>query len=615
MLTVSPASAWCQDTLVAIPSLPVLGDALERQKSDDEIFSEAVISPLSTSGVPADNTGGWSIDTSNRQVSRNFYNSVYSASEFTPDGWVGDVGNCVAGDTSSDFKNSVLARINYFRAMAGVPSDVMFSATYNSKSQQAALMMSRNNTLNHTPPDTWDCYTAEGAEAAGSSNLSLGHYGWDAVSGQMRDDGSNNGPVGHRRWLLYPQTQTMGTGDIPSDSGYLAANSIWVFDDNMWEARPATRDDFVAWPPPGYVPYQIVPDRWSFSYPGADFSSAAVSMTCDGSALTITLETLASNMGENTLVWYQSNPWQKPVTDLSCVVYITGISNTPSSEYTYGVTIIDPFTVVGQEEFPEISGSQTAFVGQTGTWSYTEVSFAEEYEVLQGTLLPPLPEGAETGPGTTLDYTDVAYDLITTDAAATGTHSFHLAQPQPQTNSFEIDISFVPTGTSNLTFNSQLGYATADQLAIVQISQDDGLNWSTLFSQSGTDDSGESVFQQHTISLSAYSDRLIRLRVSYGFEDGQSGSYYFCTSASCGFLIDDISISDSKQVQNRVTSLISTGTSFNFTPDLPETYILSARTIGWPGYPGLEWSSVFYVNAADSFPWTMFLPAVTGNNQ
>lgn len=76
--------------------------------------------------------------------------------------------------------------------MAGVPANVVFDATNSAKAQQAALMMSVNNSLSHTPPTTWKCSTATGREAAANSNLSLGHNAWNAVDGQIRDNGTNN---------------------------------------------------------------------------------------------------------------------------------------------------------------------------------------------------------------------------------------------------------------------------------------------------------------------------------------------------------------------------------------------------------------------------------------
>ena len=46
---------------------------------------------------------------------------------------------------------------------------------------------------------------------------------------------------GHRRWVLLPQTQTFGSGDIPG-----ATNALAVFDSHFNDSRPGTRDGYVA---------------------------------------------------------------------------------------------------------------------------------------------------------------------------------------------------------------------------------------------------------------------------------------------------------------------------------------------------------------------------------
>ena len=194
-------------------------------------------------------TSGFTVDISRREQSRSFYNALYPASEGVPPGWNGDLATCTAGTTSDSFKAAVLLRINYFRAMAGVPATITFSDLYSAKSQQAALMMSRNNALNRKPPTSWFCYSAAGYEAAGKSNLALGSGGPETITGSMMDYGVGNSAAGHRRWLLYPQTMFMGNGDIPGTTGYPAASSLWVTDDNYGNLRPTTREEFVAWPP------------------------------------------------------------------------------------------------------------------------------------------------------------------------------------------------------------------------------------------------------------------------------------------------------------------------------------------------------------------------------
>ena len=287
---------------------------------------------------------GISVYPQDRQASADFFNQVYRASDGVSADWTGDRATCNAGTTAAAFKRAVELRINYFRAMAGVPGIVQLSAEYSHKAQLAALMMSVNGQLSHSPPPTWQCYSADGATAASKSNLYLGVYGPAAITGYILDPGANNTPVGHRRWILYPQTQSMGTGDIPPTSGGWAANALWVFDEHMWEPRPETREEFVAWPPPGYVPYQIVFPRWSFSYDDADFSTASVEMSSGGSSVPLSVKPVVNGYGENTLVWEPASDFSAP--PQSDTVYTVEVRNVAIGggyrDFSYGVIVFNP---------------------------------------------------------------------------------------------------------------------------------------------------------------------------------------------------------------------------------------------------------------------------------
>ncbi len=306
-----------------------------------------------------------SVSPSSREASRTFFITYYQNAATPAHGWTGNRAACDAGATDPAFRDAVLLRINYFRAMAGVPAQVTFAGTYSAKAQQAALMMSVNNALNHAPPASWSCYTADGAQAAGSSNLALGNYGWSAMTAYMKDYGSGNGAVGHRRWILYPQTQNMGTGDVPPVGGS-AANALWVFDTHMWEARPATREAFVAWPPPGYVPYQVVFPRWSFSFAGADFSQASVAMSQAGQAVPVALETVANGYGENTIAWIpngmsSSGSWPQPPADTAYSVTISNaIVSGSARSFTYNVVVMDPAQATKPVPASDFTGDGTS---------------------------------------------------------------------------------------------------------------------------------------------------------------------------------------------------------------------------------------------------------------
>ncbi|HYV30350.1 MAG TPA: CAP domain-containing protein, partial [Candidatus Binatia bacterium] len=257
-------------------------------------------------------TGPFTVNTARREESRNFFNTVYAASQGFSIGWTGDLTTCSPGSTDPAFRDLVALRINYYRAMAGVPAGIVFDSTFNTKDQAAALIMSANNALDHYPATTWACYSSDGYEGAGNSNIALANAGPDAVSAYIEDFGANNAAAGHRRWLLYPQTQLMGTGDVPDTGANYAGNAVWVQDGHYYDARPATRDSFVSWPPPGFVPYPVVFARWSISFPDASFIGATVTMASNGVNVAVTKEPLSSSIGEPTLVWYPSdlNPYQ-----------------------------------------------------------------------------------------------------------------------------------------------------------------------------------------------------------------------------------------------------------------------------------------------------------------
>lgn len=290
------------------------------------------------------------VNPGDRADSVRFYRDQYLIASPPAYGWTGSVAGCAAGTTSAAFQAAVVQRINYFRAMAGVPADVVLDAAMSAKAQAAALIMSANGTLSHTPPAGWLCYTALGAQGAGSSNLALGVYGWDAIDLYMEDPGSGNYFVGHRRWVLHPPIQQMGTGDVPAGGGQWAANSLVVFGGARASSAPAVREleGFVAWPPRGYVPYTVVYPRWSFSYPGADFSAATVTMrNGSGRMVDLTQRPVVDGFGQNTLVWEPSSAssgfdGSRPAADLpfDITVHNVGIGGQPLS-FSYRVTIID----------------------------------------------------------------------------------------------------------------------------------------------------------------------------------------------------------------------------------------------------------------------------------
>jgi hypothetical protein len=281
------------------------------------------------------------VDRTNRQAVVDFYTGVYVAALAVPNDWTGSVAGCNAGVTSTAYANATMDMVNYYRAMTGLPAGVTHEAAKDGKAQLAALMMTANNSLSHAPPSTWTCYTADGAEAAGKSNLALGAAGARAVALYMADPGTGNTALGHRRWILYPRQVEMGTGSTGN------ANDLWVI--GAFGSRSAT-PAVVAWPPAGFVPYQLIYPRWSFSVNTSvtvSFSGATVSMTRGGVPVTLTVFAGATGYGDNTLAWETSDlGFSSGGADEDVSVQVNNVVvNGVPTNYAYTVTVIDPARV------------------------------------------------------------------------------------------------------------------------------------------------------------------------------------------------------------------------------------------------------------------------------
>ncbi len=205
--------------------------------------------------------------------------------------WSGSEASCNAGDISATGRGNALKIVNLYRFLAGMP-EVQTDPTRNSAAQQCALMMEANNSITHTPPTSWKCYSQTGAQAAGKSNIATvaGVY---AVDMYMIDPG-NATTLGHRRWLL---SNSLGPIGLGSTSGY---SCMWVLSGSGKAGEP-----WVAWPPPGVFPYEanalgwssMDKTGWSFQSDSINLTGAKVTIRAGGQTLPIKVTQLASNYG------------------------------------------------------------------------------------------------------------------------------------------------------------------------------------------------------------------------------------------------------------------------------------------------------------------------------
>ena len=276
-------------------------------------------------------------DISVRLVAQDLYLNYYLPSQTTGSEvpWTGDEISCIPGSIPASTKTKILQRLEYYRRAAGLGNDITENQSKSDKAQLAALLMNANDALDHDPPSSWKCYTPEGKEGAGNSLLTMTKNA-EAIDSYIRDQGADNGPVGHRRWLLWPRLQEIGIGNTNR------SNAIWVLGNAG--TPPADAPEFISWPPEGYIPDRLVFPRWSFSIAGANFSSTSVSMRdANNNAVSLQIEALSTSYGDPTVVWTPENISTNVTDDTSYTIILEDVEiNGEFRDYSYQVTLFDP---------------------------------------------------------------------------------------------------------------------------------------------------------------------------------------------------------------------------------------------------------------------------------
>jgi hypothetical protein len=219
-----------------------------------------------------------------------------------------------------DAIDDTLRRINMFRWMIGL-GPVVDRPEDHQRQQQCARMMDANGMLSHSPPTGWDCYTAEGAAGAGSSNLALG-FGSSARTIDLYVDDGGVDSLGHRRWIFNPPLGSVGIGHVGS------GGCLGVFN-----GGGSTTRTWTAWPPPGPVPLDAIGTaRWSFHSEGASGGSVRVVRVSDGADLGVSSMGLPDGYGPSTVAWDGES---------DAGTYRVTVSGVPIGEVTYDVTLVE----------------------------------------------------------------------------------------------------------------------------------------------------------------------------------------------------------------------------------------------------------------------------------
>jgi hypothetical protein len=244
--------------------------------------------------------------------------------------WSGAVETCDPGDISEEGRENALRVLNLYRFLADLP-EVDNDAIRDEKAQACALIMHANGSLSHNPPQSWACWTADGAEAAGSSNIATAP-GVMAVDLYMVDPG-NSTTLGHRRWILSNGLGPVGLGSTNNSS------CMWVLGGTGTGGH-----EWTAFPNPGAFPYGAVGSSWatiddtgwSVQSDTINLAGAQVAITADGEDMPVAVSQLQAGYGSTYAISIIPQGWTTEP-DTTYEVEVTGIA-TPIS---YEVDVVD----------------------------------------------------------------------------------------------------------------------------------------------------------------------------------------------------------------------------------------------------------------------------------
>jgi len=165
--------------------------------------------------------------------------------------WNPDDGTeCDLGFYNDESGQDATSRLNLYRWLSGAQSLDHRAAT--SGDIECATMM-RENGLSHSPPSSWDCYSAAGAAVAGRANLSSASTPLGQLASYV-GEGPSPYAFAHRRHLLG------GDNDVSwSNTGGAGCNQLY------WGAGGSGPDNWYSWPPAGFAPVETNVSWWQLS--------------------------------------------------------------------------------------------------------------------------------------------------------------------------------------------------------------------------------------------------------------------------------------------------------------------------------------------------------------
>ncbi len=243
----------------------------------------------------------------------------------TPNPVVTSGAECDAGTLKQGAINDTLSRLNMFRWLAGL-GPTTDDAALNAGAQLCANLESwwdwGMGGSPHFPPASSKCFTQQGADFAGQSNLAWGSGHPAQAMDQYMEDNGNETTMGHRRWIVNPPLNPVGIGYWSGGGQYGDAQCLRVFGSSGNGPNP----DWVAVPNQGFVPIEMAQWTWTFhgSQGGVPNAQVSVLSVDDNMPLSVQVMPLSQGYGEEATSWVAQG-WQAQA-GKTYRVTVTGVS-------------------------------------------------------------------------------------------------------------------------------------------------------------------------------------------------------------------------------------------------------------------------------------------------
>lgn len=222
---------------------------------------------------------------------------------------------------------------------------------------------------------------------------------------------------------------------------------------------------------------------------------------------------------------------------------------------------------------PVTSGPVEIVAGLSQTYTVSAVKGATSVEVVIERRMAAGTDGAEDLSRVEHETTENYAPLSTTIREA-GSSAYHLRPGPPRVPQIlRYRDYFVPSPDAVLTFQGMLRATSETQLAVVEVSVDDGHTWTALQNQGQMGSAGQAYFVPQSIALGEYTGKKLLLR--FRLTENSTTSVPWSVTNS-GWFIDEVTLSNTEVLRTEYVLPVGVNQTIVFQPLNRGTYQLTA---------------------------------------